>query len=321
VLRRGGFVPVVIAVEKEEDHQPSEKLDAELAVADALVTLGYDTEVVEVAIDLTALTDIVARRPPLVVFNLVDAILSDGRFAPLVPAKLDGMGIPYTGCSTRAMFAAISKLGIKLALTHAGLPTPEWSVTGKDLSCDRAIVKAVWEHGSLGIDESSVVLVEDVPQTIALRDAYHRTEHFAEAYIDGREFQVFMLECADGVQVMPVTEVKWYNGLARIFSYDAKWTPTSLAYARQKAHFGLERDDINLAVTLRDYAETVWSLFGFNGYARVDFRVDDDGNPFIIDVNPNPYLSLDAEDVAAAAQAGISYQELIGTIVESALNG
>ena len=63
----------------------------------------------------------------------------------------------------------------------------------------------------------------------------------------------------------------------------------------------------------------VWTFFGFSGYARVDFRVDSSDAPFIIDVNPNPYLSPDAEDVDAAAEAGLSYQELIGRIVESAL--
>jgi D-alanine-D-alanine ligase len=58
-------------------------------------------------------------------------------------------------------------------------------------------------------------------------------------------------------------------------------------------------------------------LFGFSGYARVDFRVDPTGAPFIIDVNPNPYLTPDTEDAAAAAEAGLSYQDLIGSIVES----
>jgi hypothetical protein len=61
------------------------------------------------------------------------------------------------------------------------------------------------------------------------------------------------------------------------------------------------------------------SLFGFSDYARVDFRVDPTGAPFIIDVNPNPYLTLETEDAAAAAEAGISYQDLIASIVESSL--
>ena len=62
-----------------------------------------------------------------------------------------------------------------------------------------------------------------------------------------------------------------------------------------------------------------WTLFGFSGYARVDFRVDPTGAPFIIDINPNPYLAPDAEDAAAAAEAGLSYQDLIASIVESSL--
>ena len=62
-----------------------------------------------------------------------------------------------------------------------------------------------------------------------------------------------------------------------------------------------------------------WTLFEFNSYARVDFRVDASGAAFIIDVNPNPYLTSDAEDPAAAIEAGLSYKDLIGSIVESSL--
>jgi D-alanine-D-alanine ligase len=60
-------------------------------------------------------------------------------------------------------------------------------------------------------------------------------------------------------------------------------------------------------------------MFGFRGYARVDFRVDTNGAPFIVDVNPNPYLTPDTENAAAAAEAGLSYQDLVGSIVESSL--
>jgi D-alanine-D-alanine ligase-like ATP-grasp enzyme len=105
----------------------------------------------------------------------------------------------------------------------------------------------------------------------------------------------------------------------KIYGYHAKWTPDSAAYIGTLRRFGLEQDEPELAKTLKQFAMAVWTLFGFSGYARVDFRVDSSDAPFIIDVNPNPYLSPDAEDVAAAAEAGLSYQELIGRIVESAL--
>jgi D-alanine-D-alanine ligase len=104
-----------------------------------------------------------------------------------------------------------------------------------------------------------------------------------------------------------------------IYGYDAKWTPDSAAYISTERRFGLERDEPELSDTLKQLALDSWTLFGFSGYARIDFRVDPTGAPFIIDVNPNPYLIADTEDVAAAGEAGLYYQDLIGSIVESAL--
>ena len=103
--------------------RPDDALDAELAVAGALEGLGFTTEIMEVALDLALMQTLPARRP-LLVFNLVDAIGSDSRFAPLVPAQLNSLGIVYTGSRTSALFETLSKIGTKLKLAHAGLPTP-----------------------------------------------------------------------------------------------------------------------------------------------------------------------------------------------------
>jgi D-alanine-D-alanine ligase len=124
------------------------------------------------------------------------------------------------------------------------------------------------------------------------------------------------------VEVLPIAEIV-FGGLEasvpKIFGYDAKWTPDSAAYIGTLRRFGLEQDEPELAKTLKKLALASWTLFGFSGYARVDFRIDPTGAPFIIDINPNPYLTPDTEDAAAAAEAGLSYQDLIGSIVESAL--
>ena len=77
----------------------------------------------EVALDLASIETLPSRRP-LLVFNLVDAIEGDGRLAPRVPARLDALGIAYTGCSTNALFETLSKVGTKLKLAHAGLADP-----------------------------------------------------------------------------------------------------------------------------------------------------------------------------------------------------
>jgi D-alanine-D-alanine ligase len=313
-----GFIPVVYG----PTESPEDTLDAELAVATALENLGFTTEIIEVRLDLETIESLPARRP-LLVFNLVDAIEGDGRFAPRVAERLDTLGIAYTGCSTSALFETLSKVETKLKLAQAGLPTPEWSTDGLGLDRDaRVIVKAEWEHGSLGLDETSVMRCEDASHIIVARTLLHRTDHFAEAYIEGREFHLALLERVSGVEVLPITEVL-FGALTShaypIYGYHAKWTPDSAAYIDTSRRFGLEQEEPELAKTLKQFALAAWTLLGFSGYARVDFRVDSSGAPFIIDVNPNPYLSPDAEDVAAAAEAGLSYQELIGSIVESAL--
>ena len=116
-------------------ENPENTLDAELAVATALENLGFTTEIIEVTLDLESLESLPTRWP-LLVFNLVDAIDGDGRFAPRVPALLDAVGIAYTGCSTSALFETLSKVETKLKLAHADLPTPEWSTDGAPLAPD-----------------------------------------------------------------------------------------------------------------------------------------------------------------------------------------
>jgi D-alanine-D-alanine ligase len=303
-------------------ESPDDELDAELAVAAALENLGFTTEIIEVALDLESIESLPARRP-LLVFNLVDAINGDGRLAPLVPERLETLGIAYTGCNSGALSETLSKVGTKPKLAQAGLPTPEWSADGTGLNRDsRVIIKPVWEHGSLGLDEASVMVCADAPRAVAARTLRFKTAHFAEAYIDGREFHLALLERIGGVEVLPIAEILFGSVAVhapKIYGYDAKWTPDSVAYNSTVRRFGLEQDEPKLAKTLQQFALAIWTLFGFNGYARVDFRVDPSGAAFIIDLNPNPYLSPDAEDAASAAEAGLTYQDLISSIVENAL--
>ena len=161
----------------------------------------------EVELDL-ALIEKLPSQCPLVIFNLVDALDGDGRLAPCVPARLDALGTTYTGCSTSALSATLSKLGTKRRLAIAGLPTPEWSADGTGLDADvRVIVKAVWEHGSLGLDETSVMRCADAPRVIAAHTLRLKTEHFAEVYVEGREFHLALLERIHGVAVLPIIEI------------------------------------------------------------------------------------------------------------------
>jgi len=316
-----GFIPVVHAATESRPDEV-DTLVAANAVAGALGSLGYATEIVALAPDLSQLDALPARRP-LLVFNLVDAVNGDGRLAPFVPARLDALGLPYTGCSASAWLETLSKISTKLKLAHAGLPTPSWSEDGSGLESEaRVIVKPIWEHGSLGLDDASVLRGADATRAIAMRNLRWKTEHFAESFLDGREFNLSLLDGPSGPIVLPVAEIVFegFSGRApKIVGYDAKWTPDSEAYIGTPRRFGLEAEDPAIAAKLKGLALACWHLFALSGYARVDFRLDGEGKPSILEVNMNPCLSPDAGFAAAAGQAGLSYQAMIGQIVEASL--
>lgn len=316
-----GFVPVLHAATLGRPDEVDTLIAAE-AVAGALRALGFATEIIGLAPDLAELEDLPGRRP-LLVFNLVDAVNSDGRLAPFVPARLDALGLSYTGAGTSAWLETLSKIGTKLKLAHAGLPTPDWSEDGAGLDPDaHVIVKAVWEHGSLGLDEASVMRGAEAGQAIAERNLRWKTAHFAEAFIEGREFNLALLEVPTGVEVLPMAEIVFEGfdrGAPEIVGYDAKWAPDSPAYRGTPRRFGVEREGPALAAKLSELARACWALFGLTGYARVDFRVDRDSQAWLLEVNVNPCLSPDAGFAAAAQEAGISYRDMIGRIVQAPL--
>jgi D-alanine-D-alanine ligase len=148
------------------------------------------------------------------------------------------------------------------------------------------------------------------------------TEHFAETYIEGREFAAAMMEGPQGVELLPLRETIFQgfaDGQPLITDYDAKWTPGSQAYQGTPRRFGLEREEPELAAELTRLALACWDLFNLDGYARVDFRVNKDGAPFILEVNMNPCLGSDAGFAASAQETGLSYDALVGRIVEASL--
>lgn len=315
-----GFIPVLHAATLNRPDEIDSIVTAE-AVATALTSLGYAVEVIALKPGLAGLETLPARRP-LVVFNLVDAVGDDCRLAPMVPARLDALDLPYTGAGTSAWLATLSKVATKLKLRHAGLPTPDWSDDGTGLDpAARVIVKADWEHGSLGMHAGSVVSGVDAPRAIAEHERRWNTEFFAEGFIEGREFASSLIEGPNGVEALPLRETVFQGfapGAPQITGYDAKWTPDSGAWAGTPRRFGIEHDEPKLAAELNGLALACWQLFGVRGYARVDFRVDATGAPYILEVNMNPCLGEDAGFAAAAAHAGLAYEALIARIVEIA---
>jgi D-alanine-D-alanine ligase len=318
-------LPYIPIVHGATDGRPDEAdtLEAAEAISETLRGLGFASDLVHVGLDFTPIEDM-ARRKPLAVFNLVEAIQTDLRLQPFVPALLDRLRLPYTGSGFDALVAAMSKVRCKHLLKAASVATPAW-VDGirNPLPDDTLVlVKSDSEHASVGIDSSSVVPAVRAQDLIAARERTFGGKFFAEVFIEGREFNVAMLAGPNGPEVLPIPEivfVDYPDDKPRIVDYDAKWAADSFAYNNTPRDFGIEKSDARLARKLKRMALDCWRVFGLAGYARVDFRVDAMGKPWVIDVNTNPCITPDAGFAATASRAGISYPEVIQRIVQAAL--
>ena len=295
-------------------------------ISQALSRFGIQSIAVPLSLDLQEAIQTLRWICPDLVFNLVESVAGQGRLIHLAPTLLDMLKIPYTGAKTETMFLTSNKLLAKTFLQRAELPTPEWFLSDDlkgsvSLTPGMYILKSVWEHASVGISEDSVIQAETASELHqALTHCLDRLggEAFAEAYIDGREFNLSLLAGNGRLEVLPPAEIcfdSYPQGKLKIVDYHAKWDDDSFEYHHTPRRFDFPREDTPLLNHLKALAKACWRLFGLRGYARVDFRVDQKGEPWILEINSNPCLSPDAGFMAAANQAGLSFDQVVERII------
>jgi len=298
----------------------------------ALVRLGHDVMPIECTLNLAALGQRLISAKPDVVFNRVESLGGTDAMMPAITLLLDSMRIAYTGCPTEALVATASKIAVKQRLLQARLPTPPWltsdfhdanSHAGMCIDRESAfIIKAVFEHASFRLDDKS--LIEADPNQVAVmlrqRERHSGRPHFAEQFIAGREFNLSLI--APGPQILPPAEIEFSGfpiGKPHIIGYDAKCNQESFEYCQTERRFDFPDSDRPLIRKLTALARDCWRLFGLRGYARVDFRCDATGQPWIIDINANPCILPDAGFAAAWEKAGIAYDDGVEQIINNAV--
>jgi len=208
----------------------------------------------------------------------------------------------------------------KEILREHGIPTPDWMLPRKPGKPDpgkRYILKPIWEDGSAGITDESVVEGGGFDMKGFSGNGKFR-DHFLEEYIDGREFNLTLLAGPRGPEVMPVAEMCYVDYPAdkpRILNFASKWETDSFEYAKTIRTFDLPEEDRELTTRMKEISLQCWKVFEMKGYARVDFRVDRDHNPYVLEVNANPCISPDAGFVAACARGGVDYTTMIERII------
>ncbi len=307
-----------------------------VAVEDALRKHGHSTTRIACTLDLGAARDAIGLANPDLVFNLVESLGGTDRLMPLAAVLLESLRVPFTGACSLAMLVTSEKLVAKRRMVESELSTPAWlteldaewqGVQNEGWFPESAIIKAIGEHASLGICDESVIecrslQVADLVERIAEKTSHLRTPHFAEQYIDGREFNLSILAGNDGPEVLPPAEIEFINfpgGKPKIVGQDAKWNESASEYMNTPRKFEFPHSDQALLDELEALARRCWTAFDLRGYARVDFRVDSDGQPWILEINANPCLSSDAGFAAAVQEAGLTFDDVIARIVGDAL--
>lgn len=312
------------------------------AVAEALSRLGHQWTRVACTLDLADAKAQLAAACPDVVFNLVESLGGSDWMAGAAAALLDSMDLPYTGSSTEALVLTNHKLLAKQRLCQAGLPTPAWrTLDGPRTAAvqdyveprgdaerplhDAYVIKTFWEHASFDLDDHSLVRpLSDADLCQMLREASRRLRRpcFAERYIDGREFNLSVLASPRGPEALPPAEIDFSAfppTKPRIVGRKAKWEESSFDFHHTPRRFDFPPADQPLLERLQALACEAWRVFGLAGYARVDFRVDYEGTPWILEINANPCLSPDAGFAATLERASIPFDVAIARILADAL--
>ena len=313
--------------EKSSDPDHRDVLEQVGAVGDVLGAMGYAPVELGLTLDLSAIQKVLKDLSPAFVFNLVESLEGSGRLIHLVPTALEFHKIPYTGAPADALYQTSNKAVSKKLLQGSDLPTPEAvfqedSLTGPSPGKgDSYIIKSVWEHASIGIEEDSVVTVQDkehLYEAMAVRRKALGGSCFAERYIEGREFNLSLLASPNGPLLLPPAEIRFDHfppEKRKIVGYKAKWDTESFEYHHTPRCFQFPREDKPLLKQMGELTVKCWNLFGIRGYARVDFRVDRENRPWILEVNANPCLSPDAGFAAAAAEADLAFRDVVERIV------
>lgn len=246
-----------------------------------------------------------------------------------VPAILDALGIPYTGSPPAAMVICYDKAIVRLLAEAHGVPVPREVFIGADDSLDDlpdlfpALIKPNTADGSVGITQKA--LVRSKPEASQylewLRDVLPRGDALMQEYLPGAEYGLGLIGNPEaGQRTLPTLEVDFSSlpqGLAPILSYESKALPDSPYWTEIK--FKQASLPAQTDAQMREWARRLFKRLGLRDYGRFDFRLGTDGEPKLMEVNPNPAWANDGKLAFMAGFAGIEYARMLEMILEAAM--
>lgn len=313
---------------RELSVEEKDEFRTESDVVAALEDLGHDTRVIGLYDELAPLRIAIDEFKPDLAVNLIEEFHELTVYDHNVVSYLELKRVPYTGCNPRGLVLGRDKALSKKILSYHRIKVPHFAVfrPGRKIMRPKRlafplIVKSLTEDASIGISQASVVHNDEkLAERVGFIHRTVKTAAIVEQYIDGREFYVGCLG-RDRVQVLPPWEL-YLDDLPsdsnRIATRRAKW---DRKYQRRHGiktgpARWLEPSQVR---SLNHLAKRIYKALCLSGYNRLDLRMDDAGNFWFLEANPNPELASDAEVALAAMSAGTSYEKLISRILREGM--
>jgi len=317
----------------EEDEPPSPvdllaECDSDETIAAVGRVLQERHQVVFIESDEKAYARLKRQRPHLV-FNIAERVVGPNRESH-IPTICEMLDIPYTGSDPLTLGLCLDKSRAKEILSYHRIPNPAfWIVeSAADMPAGvrlPAIVKPLFEGSSKGIKNNSLVhtlgdLYERVEEVIAT----YNQPVIVERFLSGREFTVGVLGNTPNHEILPIVEIdhgQLPSGAAPIYSYEAKWIWDTREKPLDIFKCPAPVSPV-LKAKIENYVTRTCAVLRIRDWCRVDVRLDEKGEPNILEVNPLPGILPNPEDNSclpkAARTAGYSYSDLIHKVVEEA---
>jgi D-alanine-D-alanine ligase len=297
----------------------------EYDVVSTLTAMGHEVQTLPVHDDLGEIRRLADEWKPNIAFNLLEGFDDITIFDQNVISYLELLKLSYTGCNPRGLLLSRDKSLSKKLLHYHRIPVPEAEVfrSGRPIRRPKRltfplIVKSLTQEASIGISQASVVdSDEKLKERVTFIHDSIGTAAIAEQYIEGRELYVGILGNQASLQALPVWELFFTNmpdGAKRIATDRVKW---SVKYQKK---YGIDSGPARelpegKAEAIQHLCKRAYRALELSGYARIDLRLDEAGNVWVLEANPNPQIARGEDFAASAEKIGLNYEAVLQKII------
>ena len=324
-----GRRPDELVVDDDEPPDLLAEYDTEETISAVAAALSRRYRVTRVEGDTRAYARLRKLHPDLV-FNISEGFAGPNRESH-IPILCEILGLPYTGSDPLTLGLCLDKVRTKEILAFHQIPSAPFFQVAPNMLDGQcfpmpAMVKPLREGSSMGIRNDSLVTTREqlVQRVLEIHRGY-RQPALVEAFLPGREFTVGALGNTSAWEILPPVEIDHSvlpPGANRIYGYEAKWVwddpakPLPILICPADISPALEH-------VIRELVVRALDVLGVRDWARVDLRLDADGHPNIMELNPLPGILPDPGEnsalPAAARAAGCCYEDLILKVAAIAL--